>query len=86
MPSITLTSKRQVTFPRETCEAMGLKPGDIVDLESRQEAGSRIWVLRPRTVPDRKWLACLGSRAQKVTDHSMEAVRRSIAAGRKDRP
>ncbi len=86
MASITLTSKRQVTFPRETCEAMGLKPGDVINLEAREEEGARIWVLRPQTVPDRKWLGCLGSRARKVTEHSMESVRQSIAVGRKGQP
>lgn len=82
MPILTLTSKRQATFPKETCESLGLKPGDVIELEPRDEGGARIWVLRPQTVRARSWVGCLGSRARKVADHSLAAIRESIAAGR----
>jgi bifunctional DNA-binding transcriptional regulator/antitoxin component of YhaV-PrlF toxin-antitoxin module len=83
MPTLTLTSKRQATFPMETCESLGLKPGDVIELEPRDEGGTRIWVLRPPAARTRAWVGCLGSRARKVGDHSLEAVRASIAAGRR---
>jgi bifunctional DNA-binding transcriptional regulator/antitoxin component of YhaV-PrlF toxin-antitoxin module len=83
MTTLTLTSKRQATFPKETCESLGLKPGDVIELEPRNEEGTRIWVLRPQPNRTRKWVGCLRSRAKKVTDHSLAAIRESIATGRK---
>lgn len=83
MTMMTLTAKRQATFPKDACEAMGLKPGDQIELEPRVEGGTRVWVLRPRPNRTRDWVGVLGSRARKVQDHSMAAVRRSIAAGQR---
>jgi bifunctional DNA-binding transcriptional regulator/antitoxin component of YhaV-PrlF toxin-antitoxin module len=85
MTTLTLTSKRQATFPKETCESLGLKPGDVIELESRDEKGVRVWVLRPRSTRQREWVGCLGAQARKVTSHSLAAIRESIAAGRKSR-
>lgn len=82
MTTLTLTSKRQATFPKETCKALGLKPGDVIELEPRNEGRSKVWVLRPRPDRSREWVGCLATRARKVTDHSLEAIRESIAAGR----
>ena len=42
---ITLTSKRQATFPVEVCEAMRLKPG--ARLEIVPGAGPDEWLIRP---------------------------------------
>jgi bifunctional DNA-binding transcriptional regulator/antitoxin component of YhaV-PrlF toxin-antitoxin module len=86
MTTLTLTSKRQATFPKETCESLGLKPGDVIALEARDEGGVKVWVLRPQPVRAREWVGCLGPRARKVTDHSLAAVRESIAAGRRNTP
>jgi bifunctional DNA-binding transcriptional regulator/antitoxin component of YhaV-PrlF toxin-antitoxin module len=83
MTTLTLTSKRQATFPKETCESLGLKPGDVIELEPRNEGGTRVWVLRPQPTRIREWVGCLGSRAKKVTSHSLAAIRESIAAGRR---
>jgi len=83
MTTLTLTSKRQATFPKETCESLGLKPGDVIELERRDEGGTLVWVLRPQPTRTRKWVGCLGSRAKQVTNHSLAAVRESIASGRR---
>ena len=83
MRTLTLTSKRQATFPAKTCKSLGLRPGDVVELEARDEADGRVWVLRPRPVRPRRWIGCLASFARPVSDHSLAAVRTSIAAGRK---
>jgi bifunctional DNA-binding transcriptional regulator/antitoxin component of YhaV-PrlF toxin-antitoxin module len=82
MPTLTLTSKRQATLPVETCRELGLRPGDQIELEARQEAGGRVWVLRRRESRTRKWAGCLAAYAARVEDHSMEAVRKSIATRR----
>jgi bifunctional DNA-binding transcriptional regulator/antitoxin component of YhaV-PrlF toxin-antitoxin module len=83
MPTMTLTAKRQATFPLETCKSLGLKPGDVVELEARDDAGGRVWVLRPRPARARRWLGSLAAYGGAATDHSMAAVRASVAAGRK---
>ena len=83
MTTLTLTSKRQATFPKETCRSLGLKPGDVIELEPRHEGGKTVWVLRPQPTRTRPWVGCLGARAKRVTDHSLAAVRESIAARRK---
>ncbi|MEN9675268.1 MAG: hypothetical protein RIS76_1164 [Verrucomicrobiota bacterium] len=83
MLTLTLTSKRQATFPKETCESLGLRPGDMIQLEPRNEGGAKVWVLRPQPVRARLWMGCLGPQAKGVKDHSMAAIRQSIEAGRK---
>ena len=83
MPHLTLTSKRQATFPAETCDALGLKPGDVIDLESRIENGERHWLLRPRPARSRTWVGSLQHRTLPVKSHSMEAIRRSIGRARR---
>lgn len=83
MPTMTLTAKRQATFPLETCQSLGLKPGDVVELEAREGAEGREWVLRPRPARARRWIGRLEVYGRAASDHSLEAVRASIAAGRK---
>ena len=83
MPTLTLTAKRQATFPLETCLSLGLQPGDSIELEARTEAAGKIWVLRPRPSRARRWVGSLAAFGGAATDHSLEAVRASIAAGRK---
>lgn len=83
MPTLTLTSKRQATFPKETCESLGLKPGDVIELEPRDDGGTKVRVLRPQPARARTWVGCLGPRARKVRDHSLAAIRASIEAGQK---
>jgi bifunctional DNA-binding transcriptional regulator/antitoxin component of YhaV-PrlF toxin-antitoxin module len=80
VPTLKLTAKRQATFPVETCQALGLKPGDLIELEAREEAGEQVWRLRPRPERSRRWVGSLARYGDGVSDHSLEAVRRSIAA------
>lgn len=82
MPSVKITAKRQATFPLETCEALRIGPGDIVDVEPRIIDEEQVWILRPRRTPDRSWVGSLRDYVR-TQDHSMESIRRSIAEGRK---
>ena len=82
MSTITLASKRQVTFPVQVCDDLNLRPGDVIQLEPAVLAGERVWILRPKKSPPRPWLGCLAGKTN-VTSHSLDAVRASIAAGRK---
>ena len=83
MPHLKLTTKRQATFPAETCDALGLQPGDVIDLEPRLENGERLWLLRPRPARPRPWVGSLQAHIEPVKRHSMRVVRRSIAAARR---
>lgn len=80
---MTLTAKRQATFPLETCKSLGLKPGDIVELEARDDRDGRVWVLRPRPARARRWIGSLAAYGAAASDHSMEAVRASVVTGRR---
>ena len=86
MPTITLTAKRQATFPVETCTALGLQPGDTVDLEPSTIAGEKVWLLRPKPVYPRKWAGSLIAYDRRASTHDMDAIRTSIAAGRRNEP
>ena len=83
MPTLTLTAKRQATFPLETCRSLGLRPGDTVELEARDEAAGRVWLLRPLPARPRGWVGSLATFGGRRTVHSLAAIRASIAAGRK---
>jgi bifunctional DNA-binding transcriptional regulator/antitoxin component of YhaV-PrlF toxin-antitoxin module len=79
MKHLKMTTKRQVTFPVEVCEALGLAPGDEVALESHACQGGPVWVLRPARPRDRRWLYALRRYAE-GKEHSLEAIRESISA------
>ncbi len=81
MAAITLTSKRQATFPAHVCEALRIRPGDIIDIDSAEVAGERVWILRPRRPAARPWLASLATKTT-VREHSMESIRANVAARR----
>jgi len=82
MPQLKLTSKRQVTFSKEACEALRVLPGDTIEMEPRILDGKKVYILNPKTA-ERPWLGFLDGKIKKVDDHSMEAIRESIATGRK---
>ncbi len=82
MPQIKLTSKRQATFPQEACDALRVGPGDTIQMEPGIVEGQNVYILRPKVI-ERPWLGILRDKAMPVTDYSMDAVRASIAEGRK---
>ena len=41
---VKVTSKRQVTFPKRVLEALGVQPGDQIELEEHGDG----FILRPR--------------------------------------
>lgn len=80
--TIKLTAKRQATFPVEVCSQLGLKSGDELELVPRIENGEQQWLLRKSNAPQRAWVGSLNRYAANVSDHSLEAIRESIARGR----
>jgi bifunctional DNA-binding transcriptional regulator/antitoxin component of YhaV-PrlF toxin-antitoxin module len=81
MSTITLTSKRQATFPASLCAELQIGPGDTMDVAAEEVDGERVWVIRPRKGFPRPWLRCLDSKTG-VQDHSMESIRASISVRR----
>lgn len=57
---VKITVKRQVTFPARVLEALGVKPGDQIELQETQEG----FILRPRRI-DLTRLAQLRSKLRK---------------------
>lgn len=81
MLKLKLSSKRQATFPKQVCTALGLEPGDEVVLDRRTEDDREVWVLRPAKETTRPWLGGLRAYASKKP-HDMVSIRASIAQGR----
>lgn len=81
MLKVKVSSKRQVTFPKKVCETLGIKTGDELLLERHVEANQEVWYLKPAKEATRSWLGSLREYARNK-DHSMEAIRDSIARGR----
>lgn len=82
MFKIKLSTKRQATFPKSVCEALSLKPGDELVLDSQAGENGRAWLLKPAKKHPRKWLACLKAYARNKS-HDMDTIRSGIAQGRK---
>lgn len=59
-----MTAKRQITFPSDVCDALGVKPGDRIALEEESRKGERVWVLRPVREEKRPWLFSLAKYAK----------------------
>lgn len=83
MSKIKLTAKRQATFPSMVCQELGVAPGDELELKPAKVGGESVWVLKPVSKPRSKWIGSLKPYAHNAGgDHSMEAVRKSVAKGR----
>ena len=82
MKTVKITSKRQATFPLEVCEEMGVKAGDELELIPLLKDGERHLALRKHQGANREWIGSLKDYAKNVPDHSLEAIRESIARGR----
>jgi bifunctional DNA-binding transcriptional regulator/antitoxin component of YhaV-PrlF toxin-antitoxin module len=78
MLSMTLTSKRQATLPRELCEELGVHPGDRLDVDRAVVDGKPVWVLRPHRI-DWSWIG--SAHVAEGFHHDMDAIRESIGRG-----
>ena len=75
MPEAKLTSKGQVTIPKEVRDALNLETGDRVQFFIREDGTVE---LRPRTVDLRDLYGLLERRGKTVTVEEMnEAIRRA---------
>ena len=83
MSNIKLSSKRQVTFPSKVCQELGVVPGDEIELRAAEVNGENVWLLKPAAKPRYKWIGSLKRYAGNAGgDHSMKAIRKSVAKGR----
>jgi len=78
MTTMTITSKRQATLPRELCEELGVHAGDHLDVERAVVDGHAVWVLRPRHL-DWSWIG--SAKPAAGISHDMDAIRASIGRG-----
>ena len=78
MPSATLTSKGQITIPKEVREHLGIEPGDRVSFNIGSAGDVTV---EPETVDFRSLRGILKSR-KRVSLHAMETAIRRGASGR----
>jgi antitoxin PrlF len=78
MPSATLTSKGQITIPKEVREHLGIEPGDRVSFNIGSGGGVTV---EPETVDIRSLRGMLKSRKRVSLDAMESAIRRG-ASGR----
>jgi antitoxin PrlF len=77
MPSSTVTSKGQITIPRQVREALSLKAGHRVSFVLREDG---VVEMRPETVDLMSLFGIIKPRIQGVTLSQMDAaVRRSAS-------
>jgi len=72
---ITLTSKRQATFPMEVCEAMRLMPGDRLELVAGPRSDE--WVLRPIRIRHEQLAPLKGKLPRGTRSFNLEVFRKS---------
>ena len=76
--TIKLTAKRQLTFSKELCEEMHLKPGDTIQLDKCHVNGAVVFCMIPKREDNRhEWVGSLKTYT-KGKSHNMEDIRRSI--------
>lgn len=78
-----VSSKRQVTFPKQVCESLGIHPGDEILLERHVDSGEEVWYLKPAKEARRPWLGSLRKYGHNKK-HDLDAIRESILQGRKN--
>ena len=81
MLKVKVSSKRQVTFPKQVCESLGIQSGDEILLDRDVKSNQEVWYLKPAREETRSWLGSLRKYARNK-DHNMDAIRDSIAKGR----
>lgn len=79
MPKATLTSKGQVTIPKEIREHLGVEAGDRLSFEIRE--GGQV-VVEPETIDLRSLRGVLKRRGKTVSLRSMDNAIRRGASGR----
>jgi len=79
--TLTLTSKRQATFPAKLCRELDIKPGGKIILERRDLNGEPSWILHTKPEMKNEWFGILRHHA-KNKPHEMTSVRKSIGQKR----
>jgi bifunctional DNA-binding transcriptional regulator/antitoxin component of YhaV-PrlF toxin-antitoxin module len=80
MHVVTITAKRQATFPAALCKELGLVPGKKVAVERRVVGKEAVWILKGPG-PDLSWIGSLRRYAHGKS-HRLRDIRRSIDRGR----
>ena len=68
---VKITSKRQVTFPARVLEALGVKPGDQLELEE----GPNGYLLRPRRLDHSRLAPLRGKLRRGHGTFDLESIR-----------
>lgn len=68
-----VTTKGQVTLPKEIRERIGIKAGDVIDFEEKK--GFYTLKKRAKPSPFDKWMGCLKHKKREKPDEVVEALR-----------
>ena len=68
---VRITSKRQVTFPARVLDALGVKPGDQIELEEGPDG----FLLRPRRLDPTRLAPLRGKLRQGQGSFDVESIR-----------
>jgi antitoxin PrlF len=79
MPSATVTSKGQITVPKEIREHLGIEPGDRVNFQIG--SGGEV-IVEPESIDIRSLRGMLKHRGKRVSLEAMELAIRRGASGR----
>jgi len=79
MPSATVTSKGQVTVPKEIREHLGIEPGDRVNFQIG--SGGEV-IVEPEAIDVRSLRGMLKHRGKRISLETMELAIRRGASGR----
>lgn len=76
MPSATLTSKGQITVPKEIRDHLGIEPGDRLNFSIGREGGV---IVEPETVDIRSLRGMLRSKRHVSLEDMEKAIRRGAS-------
>ncbi len=69
---VKITAKHQVTFPAKVLEALGVKPGDHLELEDGPDG----FILRPRRIHSRRLAPLRGKLRRGRGTFNLESLRK----------
>jgi len=76
MPTATLTSKGQLTVPKEVRDQLGLQTGDKIDFQMGEDGSARI---RPATLKAADVCGMLAPYSKRKRAATVEEMRRDVA-------
>jgi antitoxin PrlF len=78
MATLTVTTRGQVTFPKDVLQHLGVEPGDKIELDKLPDGRVTLRAMRPAGTID-GFLGLLASKSRKVA--TLDEINEAAAAG-----